>query len=297
MREALSAEAVWVDSKPEAPIVRKIRRFTVGDIFLYVAGLVIFFIVVCAAIPSWIAPYAPTEMLTDSILQAPNIMHLFGTDYFGRDIFSVVVHGSRDSLFIGFASVLVGGLIGGTIGAVSGYAGGWVDTVIMRINDILMTIPGILLALAIAGALGPSLFNIVLAVAISAIPGYARVMRAQIMSIKNRTFVKASTSIGSSPVRVFWNHVLPNSLSPLLVMATIGIGTSILTGSGLSFLGLGVLREIPDWGTLLSQGRGYLTVAWWICTFPGLAITVFVLSVNIIGDRLRDHLDPKKLTQ
>jgi peptide/nickel transport system permease protein len=167
----------------------------------------------------------------------------------------------------------------------------------MRLNDVLMTIPGILLALAIAGALGPSLFNIVLAVAVSSVPGYARVMRAQVLSIKSRTFVKASVSIGASPLRVFWKHVLPNSLSPLLVMAAIGIGTSILTGSGLSFLGLGVLREVPDWGTLLSQGRGYLTAAWWICTFPGLAITAFVLSVNMIGDRLRDHFDPKKVTQ
>lgn len=298
MREVVSADAsVWAESKPKPRPGRKARRLTVNDLLSYAAGAVILFIFTCAAVPSWIAPYAPTEMLQDSILQAPSLKHFFGTDYFGRDIFSVVVHGSRDSLLIGFASVLVGGLVGGTIGAVSGYAGGRVDTVIMRLNDILMTVPGILLALAIAGALGPSLFNIVLAVAVSSVPGYARVMRAQVMSIKNRTFVAASASIGSSPLAVFRKHVLPNSLSPLLVMATIGIGTSILTGSGLSFLGLGVLREIPDWGTLLSQGRGYLTVAWWICTFPGLAITAFVLAVNIIGDRLRDHFDPKKLTQ
>ncbi|SEL93663.1 peptide/nickel transport system permease protein [Paenibacillus sp. cl141a] len=297
MREAVSAKTVWRQRRLTSPAARRSGRFSANDWFLYAAGLVVLFIVVCAIVPQWIAPYAPTDMLTDRIMQAPSAAHLFGTDYFGRDIFSVVVHGSRDSLFIGFASVLVGGLIGGAVGAMSGYAGGWVDTVLMRLNDILMTIPGILLALAIAGALGPSLSNVVLAVAVSAIPGYARVMRAQIMSIKNRTFVKAAGSIGASPLRVFWNHVLPNSLSPLLVMATIGIGTSILTGSGLSFLGLGVLREVPDWGTLLSQGRGYLTVAWWMCTFPGLAITAFVLSVNIIGDRLRDHLDPKKITQ
>ncbi|RAR41227.1 ABC transporter permease [Paenibacillus sp. MDMC362] len=297
MREAVSAKTVWRERRLTSPSTRRLGRFSANDGFLYAAGLVVLFIAACAIVPQWIAPYAPTDMLTDRIMQAPSAAHLFGTDYFGRDIFSVVVHGSRDSLFIGFASVLVGGLIGGTIGALSGYAGGWVDTVLMRLNDILMTIPGILLALAIAGALGPSLFNVVLAVAVSAIPGYARVMRAQIMSIKNRTFVKAAGSIGASPLRIFWNHVLPNSLSPLLVMATIGFGTSILTGSGLSFLGLGVLREVPDWGTLLSQGRGYLTVAWWMCTFPGLAITAFVLSVNIIGDRLRDDLDPKKITQ
>ncbi|MEK5057418.1 D-ala-D-ala transporter subunit [Paenibacillus sp. FSL H7-0326] len=296
--EAVSSKTLWRARKTVSPpAIRQKGKFTVSSLFLYGAALLILFTLTCAVVPGWIAPYSPTEMLTDRILQPPSAAHLFGTDYFGRDIFSVVVHGSRDSLFIGFASVLVGGLIGGSIGALSGYAGGWIDTLIMRLNDILMTIPGILLALAIASALGPSLFNIVLAVAVSSIPGYARVMRAQVMSITNRTFVKAAASIGASPIQIFWKHVLPNSLSPLLVMAAIGIGTSILTGSGLSFLGLGVLREVPDWGTLLSQGRGYLTVAWWICTFPGLAITAFVLSVNMIGDRLRDHLDPKNLTQ
>jgi peptide/nickel transport system permease protein len=297
VREAIFSKTVWRERKAGASAAPRTGRFSVNDLLLVLAGLFILFIVACAIVPSWIAPYAPTEMLTDRILQAPSRAHPLGTDYFGRDVFSVIVHGSRDSLFIGLASVLTGGLIGGAFGAIAGYAGGWVDTVMMRINDILMTIPGILLALAIAAALGPSLFNIVLAVAVSSVPGYARVMRAQILSIKNRTFVKAAASIGASPWSIFWKHVLPNSLSPLLVMAAVGIGTSILTGSGLSFLGLGVLREIPDWGTLLSQGRGYLTVAWWICTFPGLAITLFVLAVNILGDRLRDHLDPKKLTQ
>jgi peptide/nickel transport system permease protein len=156
-----------------------------------------------------------------------------------------------------------------------------------------MTIPGILLALAIAAALGPGLMNIVLAVAVSSIPGYARVMRGQLMSIKKRKYVEASRSIGTPEWRIFLWHLLPNSWSPLLVMATIGLGTSILIGSGLSFLGLGIIKEIPDWGALLSQGRGYLTVGWWISTFPGLAITLFVLSVNIIGDKLRDTFDPK----
>jgi len=294
MREAITAKTVWQERRQGLSIPKLAWRLNVTDLFLYTAVAIVAFILICAIVPSWIAPYSPTEMVPDHILQGPSAAHWFGTDYFGRDVFSVVVHGSRDSLFIGFASVLLGGLVGGAIGALSGYAGGVIDTVIMRLNDILMTIPGILLALAIAGALGPSLFNIVLAVAVSAIPGYARVMRAQVISIKNRTYITASASIGASPLHIFGKHVLPNALSPLLVMATIGIGSAILTGAGLSFLGLGVLREIPDWGTLLSQGRGYLTVAWWICTFPGLAVTIYVLSVNIIGDRLRDYMDPKK---
>lgn len=269
------------------------RRVSIVNILVCLAFLTIGFIVLCAIAPQWVAPYEPTKMLTDQIMQAPSRTHLFGTDYFGRDVFSLVVYGSRDSLIIGFVSVLFGGIVGGTVGAISGYIGGVADTVLMRMIDVLMTIPSILLALAIAAALGPSLFNIIFAIAVASVPQYARVMRAQIMSVKNRPYIIAAQSIGTSKTRIFFSHVLPNSWSPLLVMATIGLGTSILVGSGLSFLGLGILKEIPDWGTLLSQGRGYLTVAWWICTFPGLFITLFVLSINLIGDRLRDVLDPK----
>jgi len=296
MKEVISSEVTWQGRRLRFPTSLFQKRLAVSELLVVVAALVVAFIILCAIVPGWIAPYLPTEMLTDQLLQAPSAAHLFGTDYFGRDIFSVVVYGSRDSLFIGFASVIIGGLVGGLIGIISGYIGGIVDTILMRLIDVLMTIPGILLALAIAASLGPSLFNIVLAVAVSAIPGYARVMRGQMISIMSRPFIMASRSIGSSSIQILWKHVLPNSVSPLLVMATLGIGSSILTGSGLSFLGLGLIKEIPDWGTLLSQGRGYLTVAWWICTFPGLAITLFVISVNIIGDHVRDVLDPKKRT-
>ncbi|NEW05083.1 ABC transporter permease [Paenibacillus sp. SYP-B3998] len=294
MKEAISAKAIWQEERLRIPTARVTRNINVTEIFVYAAAVVTLFIVGCAVVPQWIAPYSPTVMLTDSILSPPSLAHLFGTDYFGRDVFSVVVYGSRDSLYIGFASVLAGGLIGGAIGAVSGYVGGIVDTICMRFIDVWMTIPGILLALAIAASLGPHLYNIIFAVAAAAIPQYARVMRGQIISIKSRSFVTASRSIGASNIRIFFSHVLSNAWSPMLVMATIGLGSSILVGSGLSFLGLGVLKEIPDWGTLLSQGRGYLTVGWWICTFPGLAITLFVLSVNLIGDKLRDSLDPKQ---
>jgi len=296
MKEVITSEVTWQGRRLRFPTSLFQKRLAVSELFVVVAALVVAFIILCAVVPGLIAPYLPTEMLTDQLLQAPSAAHLFGTDYFGRDIFSVVVYGSRDSLFIGFASVIIGGLVGGLIGVISGYVGGIVDTILMRLIDVLMTIPGILLALAIAASLGPSLLNIVLAVAVSAIPGYARVMRGQMISIKSRPFIMASRSIGSSSIQILWKHVLPNSVSPLLVMATLGIGSSILTGSGLSFLGLGLIKEIPDWGTLLSQGRGYLTVAWWICTFPGLAITLFVISVNIIGDHVRDVLDPKKRT-
>ncbi|MEK8131590.1 ABC transporter permease [Paenibacillus filicis] len=262
-------------------------------LFLYAAGLIIAFMVLCAIAPQWVTSHSPTQMDPSNLMRPPGGSHWLGTDYFGRDMFSLIVYGSRDSLLIGLASVVVGGAAGATLGTLSGYLGGWVDLVVMRFIEILMTIPGILLALAIAAATGPSLTNVVLAIAASSIPRYARVMRSQVLSVKNRPFVLASRSIGSSGIRTFFKHVMPGSLAPFLVMSAIGIGTSILAGSALSFLGLGVVKEIPDWGALLAQGRGYLMVAWWICTFPGLAIALFVLAVNIIGDYIRDVLDPR----
>lgn len=291
MKEVVNTKTVL--QVPKWKFTRLKTNFSVSSLFIYAAGMIVLFIIASALFPKWIAPFSPTYMDTLLILSAPSSAHWFGTDYFGRDVFSLVIYGSRDSLIIGLASVLIGGLIGGTIGAISGYFGGLIDVVFMRFIEILMTIPGVLLALAIAAALGPGLFNIVLAVAAASIPGYARVMRGQMLSIKKRQYVDASRSIGTPEWRIFLWHLLPNSWSPLLVMATIGLGSSILIGSGLSFLGLGVIKEIPDWGALLSQGRGYLTVGWWISTFPGLAITLFVLSVNIIGDKLRDTFDPK----
>lgn len=291
MKELVNAEPVV--QVPKWKFTKIKIRFSVSNLFLYVAIVIALFILICAIFPKWIALYSPTFMNSGSTLSPPSVKHWFGTDYFGRDVFSLVVYGSRDSLLIGIVSVLIGGIAGSVIGALAGYIGGIVDLVLMRIVEILMTIPGILLALAIAAALGPNLFNIVLAVAASSIPGYARVLRGQMISVKNRQFVDASRSIGTPKWRIFLWHVLPNSLSPLLVMGTIGLGTAILIGSGLSFLGLGVIKAIPDWGALLSQGRSYLTVGWWICTFPGLAITLFVLSINILGDKLRDTLDPK----
>ncbi|WP_276355066.1 ABC transporter permease [Cohnella caldifontis] len=270
------------------------RRGGTQRLLLYGAAAVVIYFLACAIVPQWLAPFPPMEMRMDRSLLPPGPSHWFGTDYYGRDLYSVVVYGSRQSLLVGIASVLAGGLSGALLGAVSGYAGGLVDAVIMRAVDVLMTVPGLLLALAVAAALGPGRWNIVLAVAVASVPGYARVMRGQILSVKVRPYVRASASIGASPSRVFWTHVLPNSLSPLYVMSTLGIGASILAGSGLSFLGLGDWNASPDWGAILSQGRGYMTVAWWISAFPGFAITAFVLSVNLYGDWLRDFLDPKK---
>ena len=175
-----------------------------------------------------------------------------------RDVFSLVIHGSRTSLLMGAAAVIVGGVIGSLIGMIAGYVGGMVDTILMRVIEVVQTIPGVLLALALAAALGASFMNLVIAISVASIPTYARVMRGQIMSVKNRPYILASKSIGTTNMMIFIKHVLPNSYSPLFVMATNGLGTAILTGAGLSFLGLGVVSDIPDWGFLLSQGRDYI---------------------------------------
>nr|WP_244860515.1 ABC transporter permease [Thermobacillus xylanilyticus] len=294
MKDFVLGKTVWRESKRQTAARPRLRSLGTGDWLAAVSGVILAFAALCALFPGWIAPYSPTSMEADRVLLPPGAAHYFGTDYFGRDIFSVVVYGARDSLLIGVASVLAGGLAGCIIGAAAGIAGGVIDLILMRFIEIVMTIPGILLALAIAAVLGPNLFNMIFAVAVSMVPGFARVFRSQIISVKGRAFITAARSIGMPAPRIFFRHVLPNAWSPVLVMATIGLGTSILTAAGLSFLGLGVVKEIPDWGTLLSQGRGYLTVAWWISTFPGIAITLLVLSGNILGDWLRDRLDPKR---
>jgi peptide/nickel transport system permease protein len=268
-------------------------RLRASRVLFFIALLVVAFFILCALFPEFVAPYSPTKMMLDSVMTPPSLAHLFGTDHFGRDVFSVVVHGSRISIATGVIAVLTGAVIGGLLGAISGYVGGPFDTAVMRLIDILMTIPSLLLALLIIAVLRPGFFNIVLAISIGSIPFYARVMRSEALRIKGLPFILAARSIGTSRILIFLRHIVPNVASSFLVIATMGLGSAILIGAGLSFLGLAVVDEIPDWGTLLSQGRSYLTTAWWICTFPGLFVTLYVLSINIIGDHLRDLLTPQ----
>ncbi|WNR43094.1 ABC transporter permease [Paenibacillus roseipurpureus] len=270
------------------------KKLNLSKVLLSLSLCVLAFLILCAIVPSWIAPYSPTDMLTDQLLKGPSLAHPLGTDQFGRDVWTLVIYGSQQSLIMGVVSVVIGGCIGTLFGLIAGYWGGTVDSIFMRFNDILMTIPGILLAIAISVALGPSFFNVILAISVATIPGKARVVRSQVISIRNRPFIDAARAVGTSHVAIMLRHILPNCFSPLLVMMTIGVGSSILVGTGLSFLGLGVVKEIPDWGYMLSQGRSYMTVAWWVATFPGLAITLLVIVVNLIGDEIRDRMDPKK---
>jgi len=257
-------------------------------------AFVVLVMLACAVVPGWIAPFDPTDMDSDAILQAPGFAHLLGTDHFGRDILSLLIFGARASLLLGGCAVLVGGIGGGVIGLLAGYAGRGVDQLLMRLLDVWMSVPDILLAIVLAAALGPSLPHTILAVGLVTIPRYARVMRAQVLATRSRVFVHASRVIGRSHAGVVLHHVLPHTFSVMLVMVTLGVAQSILIGASLSFIGLGVIDDRPDWGFLLSQGRGYLGAAWWFATFPGLAITALVISVNLLGEALRHRLDPRR---
>jgi peptide/nickel transport system permease protein len=294
LMNSVSTETVLPNAMIKRKISSRFKKLPIPNILLALSVLVLLALVVCAIVPQWIAPYSPTEMQSDHLLEAPSAAHLLGTDQFGRDVWSLIVYGSRQSLMIGIIATLIGGILGTLIGLVAGYWGGTVDSIFMRVTDVMMTIPGILFAIVIAVVLGPSFFNIIIAISIASIPNKARVVRSQVIAIRSRPFIDAARSIGTSHLEIMFRHILPNCFSPLLVMMTISVGGSILSFTGLSFLGLGVVQEIPDWGYMLSQGRSYMTVAWWIATFPGLAITTLVVVVNMIGDDLRDRMDPKK---
>ena len=260
------------------------------------AGLVIISIVVLAAIfADFIADYE-TVVIAQNLgdrLQGPSAQYWLGTDEFGRDIFARMVHGARVSLLVGVLSVSIAIIIGGALGAVAGFYGGRLDNVIMRVMDIFLAVPSILLAIAIVSALGANLMNLMFAIAISSIPMYARVVRASVLSLRDQEFVEAARAIGASDTRIIFRHIIPNSLAPVIVNGALGVATAILSTAGLSFIGLGIQPPEPEWGAMLSGGRQYLRHAWHVTTFPGLAIMITILALNLLGDGLRDALDPR----
>lgn len=258
-----------------------------------VGAAVVLGVVVVAALVPVLAPYPPDEVNFASRLLPPGPQHWFGTDELGRDILSRVIWGSRASVGAGFLIVAVAVSVGLVVGSISGYFGGRLDTAIMRLMDIVLGFPSLILAMALAAALGPNLTNAMLAVAFVRIPVYVRLVRGQSLQVREREFVKGARCFGASHLWIIVRHVLPNSISPVIVQATLDIGGAILTASALSFLGLGAQPPLSEWGAMVASGRRFILDQWWYPTFPGLAIFVTAMGFNLCGDGLRDLFDPR----
>jgi peptide/nickel transport system permease protein len=267
------------------------QRYVLGTI-----GLIVMVLFVWVALSAnLIARYDPLSVDSAHRLAAPDWRHWMGTDSFGRDVWSRIVHGARISLAVGIGSTALGCSIGVMVGLISGYLSGWVDLIFQRVTDILQALPLLVLALVMTAALGPSLPNVILAIAIPLIPTVARVIRANTLALRELPFVEAAKSIGMSETRIALRHVLPNTLAPLIVLATAQLGSTILTEASLSFLGLGIPEPYPSWGRMLSESAAeYVRVAPWLVIFPGVAISLMVFGTNLFGDALRDILDPRQ---
>ncbi|QUH20982.1 nickel transporter permease [Alkaliphilus sp. B6464] len=290
-----------IDEQGKQSVAKKKRRGPWIDVWtrlkknkMAMVGLFIILLLIFAAIfADFIAPYGFDDQNLKDKLQAPGGKYLLGADNFGRDIFSRIIYGSRISLQVGFIAVGISAIIGGAFGAIAGYYGGKLDNFVMRVMDILLAIPGILLAISIVAALGPGLKNVMIAVGIGSIPSYARIVRASVLSIRDQEFIEAARAVGASDFRIITKHILPNSMAPIIVQATLGVAGAILSAAGLSFIGLGIQPPTPEWGAMLSSGREYLRDHWHVATFPGLAIMITIFALNLLGDGLRDALDPR----
>ncbi|NOU87790.1 ABC transporter permease subunit [Paenibacillus sp. LMG 31460] len=258
-----------------------------------VGGYVILFYFLVAIFAPLLAPYDPYHIELVNKLKPPSAEHWMGTDDKGRDVLSRLIIGTRLSLSVGFVAVFIGAFFGIVLGLFAGYYGKWVDTIIMRVIDVLLAFPGILLALAIVSALGPSLINVMIAIGVFSIPMFARIVRGSTLSIKKLEYIDAIRSLGASDLRIIFVHIFPNILSPIIVQATLRLATAILSAAGLSFLGLGAQPPLPEWGAMLSNGRDFLFTVPYLALFPGLSISTLVIGFNVFGDGLRDALDPR----
>ena len=278
--------------KRRSPFVDVLLRLSKSPLAMF--GLAIIFVLeFCAVFAEVIAPYSPVKQDLMHMFETPSGEHWLGTDEFGRDIMSRLIYGARVSLQVGFIAVGIALVTGGMLGAISGYYSGRLDNCIMRIMDVLLSIPQTLLAIAIVAALGPSLMNLMIAVGISAVPTYARIVRGSVLSIRNMVFIEAARAAGSSDLRIILRHIIPNSMAPIIVQSTLGVASAILNAAGLSFIGLGIQPPNPEWGAMLSGGRQYIRDFPHMTLYPGLAIMLTILALNFLGDGLRDALDPK----
>ena len=258
------------------------------------AGLVLVCLLALIAIfAPYLSPYDPQAIDTYHILEAPGPAHLLGTDALGRDVLSRLIYGTRISLLVGIVAVGIATLIGTVLGALAGFYGGIVDVLIMRLVDVMLCFPTIFLIMAVIAFLEPSIWNIMAVIGLTSWMGVARLVRAEFLSLRERDFVLAARVIGASDMRILFGHILPNAIAPVIVSATLGVGSAILTESALSFLGIGVQPPTPSWGNMLTAGKDNIEIAWWLSVFPGLAILITVLAYNLLGEGLRDVLDPR----
>ena len=288
----------YADAPRIADGSRAWRKITRNPLAL-IGGLILAIVVGAAIAAPWVAPHDPAKQsllrrFTPPVwVQGGNPSYPLGTDQVGRDILSRIVHGARISLIVGVSAVLVSVLVGVTLGLLSGYVGGRVDVVIMTIVDVTLSFPQLLLALAFVAALGPSLVTIIVVLGLTGWERYARVVRAEVLALREKDFIEAARAMGVNASRIVFRHVLPNTFSSIIVLSTLQVAQAILQEAALSFLGVGSGRAYPTWGQMIALGRDFVSVAWWLATFPGLAILVTVLAINLVGDRLRDALDPR----
>lgn len=262
-----------------------------------VGFVIILGILMIAILAPYISPYDPNAIDVKAILLEPSTAHYMGTDGLGRDVFSRMLHGARISLLVGIVAVGIATLIGVVLGALAGYYRGWVDIVIMRLVDVMLSIPTFFLILAVIAFLTPSIWNIMIVIGLTSWMGVTRLVRAEFLSLREREFVMASQTLGAKDRRLIFRHLLPNSLTPIIVSSVLGVASAVLVESGLSFLGLGVQAPQASWGNILTDGKEYIQFAWWLSLFPGLAILITVLGYNLLGEGLRDALDPRSVNK
>lgn len=293
----LASTPMPADAESNAPIRTPMRefwrKFRKQKLAMW-AGVFVLLLVLVAIFAPWIVPFDPEGFFDyDALNQPPSWTHWMGVDSLGRDIYSRVVMGARISLAAGFISVALGALVGTVLGLVAGYYEGWWERIIMRISDVLLAFPGILLAIGVVAILGSNMINVIIAVAVFSVPAFARLVRGSTLAIKNMTYIEAMRSIGASDAVIIFRHILPGTISPIVVYGTMRIGTSIITAASLSFLGMGAQPPTPEWGAMLNDARADMLLAPHVAIFPALAIFFTVLAFNLLGDGLRDALDPK----
>lgn len=285
------------DAAVDDQAIKRQRRYWIRQLMAdkkSVVGLVVLSLLTMSAIfAPWIAPYDPNAM-DFMMIEAPSWPHPLGVDDLGRDLLSRLIHGARVSLFVGVFPVAIALIVGGALGIVAGYYGGWIDTVIMRYIDLQWAFPNIIIAVYLVAVVGTGLTNVIVAITLAFLDDFARVARSMVLTIKEEQYIAAARTIGVSNLRIMWRHILPNAMAPLIVLATVSVSNGILIEAVLSFLGLGVSADTPTWGLILSEARSFVSRAWWLGVFPGVFIMITILSINFLGDTLRDILDVKE---